>query len=75
MPSGVRINGKPVQTGPRIIRENVKEYQNERRAKELSRRGYDPGQISAMMQIPVHHVEKMKRHSVDSKEMKVDGKL
>lgn len=71
-----RIRGQKVHVrGKKISRENVKEYQNERRVKELSRRGYDPGQISAMMQISTGQVQKMKRHTVNPSEMRIDGTL
>lgn len=63
-----------------ISKENKTEWRNERRVKELFRRGYDVGQIQAMTHaknngIVSHHVEKMLRHSVNQKEMKLDGNL
>ena len=63
-----------------ISKENKTEWRNEKRVKELSRRGYDVGQIQAMTYakkngIASHHVEKILRHSVNKNEMRLDGKL
>lgn len=63
-----------------ISKENKTEWRNEKRIKELSRRGYDVGQIQAMTYaknngIEEHHVEKILKHSVNQKEMRLDGQL
>ncbi len=57
----------------RIKKENKKEYDNEKRVKELTRRGFNEGAISGMMEIPESHVRKMKKHRTT--EMICDGKV
>jgi hypothetical protein len=63
-----------------ISRENSKTWHNEKRVKELSRRGYDVESIHVMMtgnskDFTVSQIEKMVRHPVSPKEMPLDGKL
>lgn len=63
-----------------ISKENKTEYRNEKRIKELSRRGYGIDNIRAMVKaknngIEEHHVEKILKHPVNQKEMKLDGNL
>ena len=63
-----------------ISKEAKTEWRNEKRVKELARRGYDVGSIQAMTYakssgISSHHVEKMIKHSVNPKEMKLDGNV
>ncbi len=63
-----------------ISKENKTEWRNERRVKELARRGYGVGQIQAMTHaknngISSHHVEKMIKHSANPNELKLDGTL
>ena len=63
-----------------ISKENKTEWRNEKRVKELSRRGYGIDNIRAMVKaknngIEEHHVEKILRHSVNKNEMRLDGKL
>lgn len=64
-----------------ISKESRTEWNNEKRAKELTRRGYDVGQISAMMDSPrdkisTRQVEKWVKHKVrDHRDMVIDGRL
>lgn len=78
-----RMVGDPTQEMAAICRrrvsnENRQEFDNEKRAKELSRRGYDPGQIGAMMQVSSREAEKMIQHKTDGRKgpnMVLDGNL
>lgn len=76
--------GKPkvflVTTQKQISKENRKEWENEKRAKELHRRGYGVGNIEAMMdsgtgKIPAKKIEKWIKTKRDSREMRMDGRL
>ena len=63
-----------------ISKENKAEWRNERRVKELARRGYGVGEIQAMTHaksggIAAHHVEKMIKHDTKNREMTLDGNL
>ena len=62
----------PRQRG-KISRENQQEYDNEKRAKELSRRGFNEEAIGGMMMIPERHARKMVKHRTD--DIILDGKL
>lgn len=77
MSFGIIVRNKSRGT---VSRENKTEFRNEKRIKELSRRGYDIDNIRAMVKaknngIEEHHVEKILKHSVNPKEMTMDGKL
>ena len=59
-----------------ISKENKTQYSNEKRAKELARRGYSVGNIKAMMyrkgvEIPAKFIEK----AIKNDKVKLDGKL
>ena len=61
---------------PKISKENKVEYNNEKRAKELSKKGYNVGNIHAMMSgesknFSINQIEKMVRK--DSKNMRLNG--
>ena len=63
-----------------ISRESKGEWVNERRVKELAKRGYGPENIEAMMyskhnNIRGQQVRKWLKHEVKSGEMPLDGKL
>ena len=63
-----------------ISPENRTEFHNEKRAKELKRRGYHAHQIAAMMESPHNnireqHVKKWLKHQPNTNEMRLDGKL
>jgi len=63
-----------------ISRENKQEWQNEKRAKELHRRGYGVGNIEAMMYtkqnpISVGKIEKMIKKERGPRDMVIDGRL
>ena len=63
-----------------IAKENKTEWRWEKRAKELSKRGYSVGAIEAMMdsgsgKFPARRLEKMIKHIVKEKDMRLDGKL
>lgn len=63
-----------------ISRENKREWMNEKRAKELQRRGYKSHQIEAMMyakdnNIRGQQIKKWLKHETKPGEMVLDGKL
>jgi len=63
-----------------ISKENKTEWINERRAKELARRGYRPENIETMMfsthnNIRGRQVRKWLKHNVKAAEMPLDGSL
>lgn len=63
-----------------ISKENKTEHHWEKRAKELSKRGFGVSNIHAMMDsgsgnFPAKRLEKMIKHEVKSNEMVLDGKL
>ena len=63
-----------------ISKENKTHWQNEKRIKELSRRGYNPDQIKGMMDSPrdkfsTRKIEKLKKHKVSISDMRIDGRL
>jgi len=66
--------------GP-ISKENRGEWRNEKRVKELAKKGYGVGNIAAMMftkdnNIRERHVEKMLKHKiVNKRDMVLDGQL
>jgi hypothetical protein len=78
--------GDPIKEMSRICRnrvskENRQEYDNEKRAKELNRRGYHQGQIAAMMGMGEGEVRRMVDHKTDRRRsrtgqsMYLDGDL
>ena len=63
-----------------VSKENRVEFQNEKRVKELHRRGYNVGNIHAMMSgekktFTVSQIEKMVKKKREPKDMVLDGKL
>lgn len=67
------IRRKSLKQRARINKENIKEYDNEKRAKELASRGFNQELISGMMMIPEHKIHKMINHK--TKEIIRDGEL
>ncbi|MEK7112896.1 MAG: hypothetical protein AAB875_06320 [Patescibacteria group bacterium] len=64
----------------KISLENKNEWINERRAKELKKRGYDEGEIADMMyaksnNIRGKHIRKWLKHKTSPGEMVLNGKL
>lgn len=56
-----------------ISRQNKGEYDNEKRAKELSRRGFNQEAIAGMMQVSEHEAIRMVDHR--TKDIFCDGEL
>ena len=57
----------------RVCKDNRKEYDNEKRAKELSARGFNQEAIAGMMEIKEHEVVKLVKHQ--TKAIIRDGEL
>ena len=71
------VRGSRSKSG-KISKENKQEHRWEQRAKMLSNRGYSVGNIHAMMdsgtgKFPARRLEKMIKHKVSAKEMKLNG--
>ena len=66
--------GFPVHPRQTVSKTHRQEYDNEKRAKELKRKGFNQEAIGGMMEIPEHHVVKMLRHDARG-EMHLDGQL
>jgi len=54
----------------RVSTENKQEFDNEKRAKELARRGYNQEAVAGMMQISEHEAVKLVRHDVSGRRSK-----
>jgi len=68
------IAGFPVHPSQNVSSENKQEYLNERRAKELTKRGFNQEAVAGMMNMSEKEATSMiNRHS--TKEMIVDGTL
>lgn len=66
--------GFPMHPRQNVSKQNIQEYDNEKRAKTLHDRGFNQEAVAGMMQVTEHEVVKMiRRH--DTKEMIRDGKL
>ncbi len=64
----------------KILQENKTEFANEKRVKELARRGYHPENIEAMLysksnNIRGQQIRKWLKHETSPGEMVLDGKL
>lgn len=56
-----------------VSKENKKEYDNEKRVKELTRRGYNEAAVAGMMQISEKEVRNMRDHKTNA--IFCDGEL
>jgi len=54
----------------RVSSENKQEFDNEKRAKELARRGYNQEAVAGMMQISEHEAVKLVKHDVAGRRSK-----
>lgn len=63
----------------RVSKTNKKEFDNEKRVKELTSRGYGQEAVAGMMGIPEKDVEKMRDHKIEGRNgkpmMTRDGEL
>lgn len=57
----------------KISKQNRQEFGNEKRVKELAKRGFNHAAIAGMMEIPEHHAKRMIKHKAS--DITLDGKL